>query len=508
MKRLVDLQRRIARGLVGLSLLHVAILTLVSVVLRQNVLLTATAAALLAAIPLILYLAARPVRVVGFALSVALLGQTAVLVALFANSGWQVEMHFYFFAVLPMLAGFCDLPILLGGTALILVHHLVLNSWMPSALFLGGTDLDRVLVHAVAIAVETAVLAFIAGVILSAFKAADAAQRTADEASERVARAGQTIERQLQAETSRGDLLARALDAFRADIATRLRALGDASQGLYDTADHLLQATADTKSRTELARLAAGEANAKTDQVAASGGEFFDMISHISHQATQSATIGVSAVSETAVTSGTIDELTTMSKQIETIINLIARVADQTNLLALNATIEASRAGEQGRGFAVVAQEVKQLASKTSASVQSIAAMVAGIRNTTARSVEAIDGVTRSIRGLNEATALIAEAVGERVSAAAAMTQDISQAASHVNTVCAAIGEIERTADETAQGAHVLRLAAQEIAANVAAIEAEVERHAADLTQHNRTAAGLTGLHQSSPPDVVRRAAA
>jgi methyl-accepting chemotaxis protein len=47
--------------------------------------------------------------------------------------------------------------------------------------------------------------------------------------------------------------------------------------------------------------------------------------------------------------------------------SFIDSVADKTNFLALNAAIEAARAGEHGRGFAVVAEEVRDLASKTSA---------------------------------------------------------------------------------------------------------------------------------------------
>lgn len=64
------------------------------------------------------------------------------------------------------------------------------------------------------------------------------------------------------------------------------------------------------------------------------------------------------------------------SKDIAEIIKIIDNISSQTNLLALNATIESARAGDAGKGFAVVATEVRELADKSSETVNNISEII------------------------------------------------------------------------------------------------------------------------------------
>ncbi|AQS11172.1 putative sensory transducer protein YfmS [Clostridium saccharobutylicum] len=67
-----------------------------------------------------------------------------------------------------------------------------------------------------------------------------------------------------------------------------------------------------------------------------------------------------------------INEIITLSEEINKISSYIKEIADKTKMLGLNAAIECARAGEAGKGFGVVANEIRKLSEQSKSTVPEI----------------------------------------------------------------------------------------------------------------------------------------
>ncbi|MCD8523356.1 MAG: methyl-accepting chemotaxis protein [Saccharospirillaceae bacterium] len=158
------------------------------------------------------------------------------------------------------------------------------------------------------------------------------------------------------------------------------------------------------------------------------------------------------------------------SENIGSVLDVINSIAEQTNLLALNAAIEAARAGEQGRGFAVVADEVRTLASRTSASTREIQQLVDDLQqgaNHTASDLIAVNQLSEqmvtharqagdALQGIQQSVEAMRQ-TSERVSRLSAEQLQLTQSIQNRSTeVTQQSRRTEEKANDTKQLSHEL----------------------------------------------------
>ena len=481
MNNLESFQRTVAKALCILAGVHVPVLGLISWMLGHGMLATGTAALAFAAVPWLLWWAGRPLTVVAFALAVALVGQISLLVFAFSGHPWQVEMHFYYFVVLAMLSGFCDWRVLLVAATLIAFHHLGLNFTLPAFVYPGGSDFLRVVVHAIAVVVETAMLIFIGHTIRGAFATAQEARRAAELAAAELKRVADRQNNDLTETNTRADRTSELLERFKHEMAESVDILHATAKALQVNADQLGVATKRASAQFVTAGATSEQMAGKVGSAAEAGEALARTIAHVGANAAQSSRLAADAVSEAERTSSTIDEMAAVANEIGRVTELISAIAGQTNLLALNATIEAARAGEAGRGFAVVAQEVKALAAQTANATKEITSRIEAMQSATSRSVAAIEGISSTIRELDRFSAVIASAVEQQAGAARQISGDVNAAAIGVTQVNGAVAEIEGIARETATAVGRIGSASAEIAGQTHTIRERVGAFAQDI---------------------------
>jgi methyl-accepting chemotaxis protein len=464
MTSLEALQKAVSRALTAFGIALVPVLALIAAALQRSPVQTAAVAAILAGAPLAAILLKRPTVAVGYALVVTLVGQISLLVFIFDGHPWQIEMHFYYFVILALLAGFCHWGILIAAATLTAAHHLTLNAFLPEAIFSGGTDFLRVVIHAVAVVLETAMLIGIAHHIRLTIARAQGAHEQAEMAAAELERTASQRDRDLAATTTRANQMSEMLERFKHEMKNSTDILHLAAQTLKADAGGLDSSAARANTESTAAASGANEAAREVQAAAAAGGQLAASIGEVGANAARSSQLAACAVSEAEKTTETIDKLVSATDEIGKVSELISAIAAQTNLLALNATIEAARAGESGRGFAVVAQEVKALAGETANATKEISRRIAAMQQETNHSVEAIRSISGTIRQLDDFSARIAQAVEEQAATAREIAANVNAAANGVGQIGGAIVQFDNVATQASRSANKLNEAAAKVA--------------------------------------------
>ena len=371
------------------------------------------------------------------------MGGVSVFTYQLAGHPWQIDMHMYFFAALACLVAYCDYRPILAGTVAVALHHLVLNFLLPAAVYPGGADLGRVVLHAVILLIEAGVLSWLAVKLSGLFETT--AQKTAEAEAANAAEARANIDRmnaERQAKQD-SDAARRELAAgFERKIGGIVEAVAIAANEMQGLSSTMSSSNAETTRQTAAAATASTQASTNVETVASATEELTASINSIAQQVTRSAEIAAKAADEARRTNTVVEGLASGTQKIGEVVTLIQNIASQTNLLALNATIEAARAGEHGRGFAVVASEVKALANQTAKATEEISAQVQDIQNATGEAVNAIQAIGGTIAEIDEISSQIAAAVEQQGAATQEIAGNVQQAANGTRDVNANIHSV------------------------------------------------------------------
>lgn len=168
--------------------------------------------------------------------------------------------------------------------------------------------------------------------------------------------------------------------------------------------------------------------------------------------------------------------LTTASREIGNVVQMIQNIAEQINLLAINATIESARAGEAGKGFAVVASEVKNLAQQTTDATKDIADQVENIQNISSKVVSVLKAITDSIKSVNDSSNGMASTINKQGVVTNQISMDTKNANQNISSIHENVNDLSQVINTSSSSAKQLVQTAKSMISDVQSFSVEVKR--------------------------------
>ncbi len=243
--------------------------------------------------------------------------------------------------------------------------------------------------------------------------------------------------------------MASIIDEFEKNSFKIIEGVVSATNDLKDSSKQMKEISGNSLDSTEQVAGATSQSNEKSETVRESIQNLSDTMNSTTGLVADSKRMASQSSEDAHAVMEHMEELTSVTDSIGSIIDLINDIAEQTNLLALNATIEAARAGEAGKGFSVVASEVKNLATQTGKATDEIAGKIRMLQNTSATTGETLRKVVDLIEALNQNAESVSQDIITQRDAANDITLNMNVVAQDINNISGNVATLKEAAKRT-----------------------------------------------------------
>lgn len=164
-----QLRHQTGRLLTVLFWIHVPLFAAAALLAGKPPLAAALAGAVVAGSYHLMWWRSGTVPATRYLSAVALMAEPAILLVILRGHAWQMDMHMYFFAMLTLTIGWCDRRVVLVAATAVALHHLLLLYLLPSAVFTGQGNLERVILHAAIVIFQATVLVWLSDRLVESF---------------------------------------------------------------------------------------------------------------------------------------------------------------------------------------------------------------------------------------------------------------------------------------------------------------------------------------------------